>query len=62
MKPKKLYFLQLLTKGKLGYGQRGGGKFTSKAAMVERKDRLSKYQGIDSEMYEADITWKKIEE
>lgn len=61
MKPKKLYFLQLLTKGKLGYGQRGGGKFTSKPAMIARKDSLAG-RGIDTEMYEADITWKRIEE
>lgn len=60
MKPTKLYFLQIITKGKLRYGQRGGGKFSQKEAMDERADNLAR-QGIQTEKYEADVVWRKIE-
>jgi hypothetical protein len=61
--PKKLYWLELETIGKLKYREKGGGKFTSLAAAQARQDGLLKYNGIKSTIYETgELDWRPVED
>lgn len=59
--PKKLYWVELDTVGKLGFRQKGGGKFTSLSAAEDRQAQLE-YSGIDSTIYETQpLVWTPVE-
>lgn len=58
--PMKIYWVDLITIGHLRYRQNGGGKFTRKAEALGRITELSRH-GIKAELFEGDITWKKVE-
>lgn len=61
-KPKVLYWLEVTTIGKLKYRQRGGGKFSSRSAMLARQGYLRR-DGIESVAYESEpIIWKELGE
>jgi hypothetical protein len=60
-KPKRLYWLEVTTIGKLKYRQRGGGKFSSRTAMLARQTYLRR-DGIESVAYESKpIEWVELE-
>jgi len=58
--PKKLYWVEVITRGKLRYGKKGGGKYTSREAAEDQQATLD-YVGIESELYETqDLVWTKV--
>jgi hypothetical protein len=58
--PRRLYWLEVITIGKLAYNKRGGGKYTSLAAAQKQQAYLAG-QRIDSVLYETEpITWKEV--
>lgn len=58
--PKKLFWLDLNTTGKLKYRQKGGGKFTSLPAALARQDELIE-QGVESTLYSSGpLTWTPL--
>lgn len=60
--PKKLYWVELDTIGKLKYRQKGGGKYTSLRAAEEQQFVLL-HGGIKSTIYESqDLQWTPVAE
>jgi hypothetical protein len=60
--PRVLYFLDVTTRGKLKYRQKGGGKFTQRSA-AETAQGYLKMQGIESVLYESKpIEWVEVPE
>lgn len=56
--PKRLYWVELDTIGKLGFRQKGGGKFTNLSAAEDRKRQLL-CDGIKSTIYETqELDWR----
>lgn len=61
-KPTVLYWLEVTTRGKLGYHQRGGGKYSMKAAMFFQQ-RVLRREGIESVAYVSEpIVWTELKE
>lgn len=58
--PRKLYWVELNTVGKLSFRQKGGGKFTDLAAARDRQERLLR-DGIESTVYESRLVWRPVE-
>lgn len=59
--PKRLFWLDLDTTGKLKYRQKGGGKFTSLPAARDRQEELTA-QGISSTLYTSGpIDWSPVD-
>jgi hypothetical protein len=59
--PKRLYWLDIKTIGKLKYRQKGGGKFTKVLAAQAQQNWLAG-QGIESVLYESKpIEWVELE-
>jgi hypothetical protein len=60
--PKKLYWVELETVGKLNFRQKGGGKFTDLAAAEDRQRQLRR-QEIKSTIYETqELQWTPVAE
>lgn len=57
--PKKLYWVDLETIGKLNFRQKGGGKFTMLEYAQARQEYLAS-QGIKSTVYEGEVVWKEV--
>ena len=58
--PKKLYWVELDAVGKLKFRQKGGGKFTSYPAAVDRQAALA-LGGIASTIYETqELQWNPV--
>lgn len=58
--PKKLYFVLIKPGGKpLGYGKKGGGKYTNGEYAKSHAQDLKK-AGADVELYEAEVNWVKV--
>ncbi|MFI2563030.1 hypothetical protein [Paenarthrobacter sp. NPDC018779] len=54
--PKTIYWVDLVTVGKLKYRQKGGGKYTRRED-AETQIRHLAAQGIDAVLFEGAITW-----
>lgn len=60
--PKKLYWLDVVTTGKLKYREKGGGKYTEKYHAREQQRRLS-YRGIESVLFETKpLEWVEVKD
>lgn len=59
--PARIYWVELMTIGKLKHRQKGGGKYTSWLAAEHQQFALAN-QGIESELFYADLAWKKVSE
>lgn len=58
--PQRIYWVDLITIGMLSYREKGGGKYTHKAEAESQIRNLSR-RGIKAELFEGEITWKKVE-
>lgn len=54
--PRRLYWVDLVTVGKLKYREKGGGKYTQREA-AEDQIRYLASQGIEAILYEGQIEW-----
>lgn len=60
--PKKLYWLDVVTTGKLRYREKGGGKYTNLKAALAQRDYLS-FRGVKSVLFESKpIEWVEVKE
>lgn len=58
--PEILYWVEVLDIGKLKYREKGGGKFTQKAAADARRVSLAK-KGVTTRLLESEpIRWKGV--
>ncbi|AXH68848.1 hypothetical protein SEA_COMRADE_160 [Streptomyces phage Comrade] len=59
--PKKLYYVLIKPGGKpLGYGKKGGGKYTSRSAAESQAEDLKK-QGVNVTLWESsEIDWTEV--
>jgi hypothetical protein len=58
--PQKIYWVDLVTIGKLRFRQSGGGKFTRLEAAEDRQGYLES-QGIESVIFEGIIHWHPLD-
>lgn len=59
--PSKIYYVRIVASNgnKLGYGKKGGGKYT-KRSDAEYQTKHLKSQGFDARMYETDTLWREV--
>jgi hypothetical protein len=61
--PKQLFYVKVrqTESARLRMYEKGGGKYTSRAAAIQQRDRMIK-KGLDAKLYESQpLVWKESE-